>query len=349
MIRQPTELLMKAALLTAPYQIDLQEVERPRLDSGDVLIKVRCVGVCGSDVHTYKGTHPFRKPPVILGHEMAGEVVEVAEDISLFKKGDRVSAEPQTYCHQCASCYQAYYNLCNSKRVMGTTPWPGAFAEYVVIPEDKVYLLPDGLGFEEGALVEPLAVGIHAAQMAQIRIGDAVLIMGSGTIGLATLVGLKEAGATRIIATDVEDFNLGKAKELGAWTTVNVGTESLEEKVKERTKGEGVDAVVIAVGVPSLIDESLSLVRKGGRVVLVAIFDDKATIDPFKIVFSEVEVVGSWVYTGREFQAAIDLMSQKRIETGSFITHRWPIERVREALDLVDKRSEDVLKVVLHF
>jgi L-iditol 2-dehydrogenase len=340
---------MKAALLTASYQIGLQEVEKPRLGSCDVLIKVQCVGICGSDLHTYRGTHPFRKSPVILGHEMAGEVVEVAEDVSLFKKGDRVSVEPQTYCHQCSACYQGHYNLCSNKRVLGTTPWPGAFAEYVVIPENKVYLLPDGLSFEEGAMVEPLAVGIRAAQMAQPRIGDTVLIMGSGTIGLANLVALREAGATRIIATDVEDFNLVKARELGAWTTVNVGRESLEEKVRELTRGEGVDAVVIAAGVSSLIDEALSLVRKRGRVVLVAIFDDKAIIDPFKIVFSEVEVVGSWVYTGREFQAAIDLMSQGRIETGSFITHRWPIERVGEALDLVDKRSEDLIKVVLHF
>ena len=340
---------MKAALLTAPYQIGLQEVENPRLGSYDVLIKVQCVGICGSDLHTYRGTHPFRKPPVILGHEMAGEVVEVAEDVSLFKKGDRVSVEPQTYCHHCPSCYQGNYNLCMNKRILGTTPWPGAFAEYVVIPEDKVYLLPDGLSFEEGAMVEPLAVGIRAAQMAQPRIGDTVLIMGAGTIGLATLAALKEAGATRTIATDVEDFNLARAKGLGAWTTVNVGRESLAEKVKEWTRGEGVDAAVIAVGVPSLIDESLGLVRKKGRVVLVALFDDKATIDAFKIVSTEAEVVGSWVYTGREFQAAIDLMSQGRIQTGSFITHRWPIERVGEALDLVDKRSEDLIKIVLHF
>ena len=340
---------MKAAVLTAPYQIHLQEIETPQLGPRDVLIKVRCVGVCGSDVHSYKGTHPFRKPPVILGHEMAGEVAEVAEDVSLFKKGDRVTAEPQTYCHQCFSCYEGHYNLCNNKRLLGTTTWPGAFAEYVAVPEDKLYLLPHGLGFEEGALVEPLAVGVRAAQMARIRLGDSVLVMGSGTIGLATLVALREAGATRIIATDVEDFNLAKAKELGAWTTVNVRRESLGEKVKEWTEGEGVDAAVIAVGVPSLIDESLNLVRKRGRLVLVAIFDDKAVIDPFKITFTEVEVVGSWVYSAREFQAAIDLMSQKRIEASSLITHRWPIDRVGQALDLVHKRSENVLKVLLHF
>lgn len=340
---------MKAAVLKAPYQIHLQEVEEPRLSSSDVLIKVRCVGICGSDVHTYKGTHPFRKPPVILGHEMAGEVVELGEDITLFKKGDRVSVEPQTYCYRCTNCYHGHYNLCNNKRVLGTTLWPGAFAEYVAIPEEKVYLLPNGLSFEEGALVEPLAVGIRAAGMAGIHIGDSVLVRGSGTIGLATLVALKEAGATRIITTDVQDFNLVRASELGAWATVNERRESLEERVKEWTKGEGVDASVIAAHVPSLIGESLSLVRKRGRVVLVAIFDEEASIDPFKIAYTEVEVVGSWTYTGREFQAAIELMSQKRTIVDSLITHRWPIERVREALDLVDKRTEDAIKVVLHF
>ena len=340
---------MKAAVLTTPYQVEFQEVENPRLDAGDVLIKVQCVGVCGSDVHAYTGTHPFRKPPVILGHEMAGEIVDTGGNVALFKKGNRVSAEPQTYCHQCSSCYRGRYNICKAKRLLGTTPWPGAFAEYVAIPEDKVYLLPDGMSYEEGALAEPLTVGIHAAQMARIGMGDSVLIMGAGTIGLATLVALKQAGATRIIATDVVDFNLAKATEFGAWATVNVKRESLEEKVNQLTGGEGVDAVVIAVHVPSLIDQSLDLVRKGGRVVLVAIFDEKATIDPFKMVFNEVEVVGSWTYDGREFQAAIDLIGQKRIEMDSFVTHRWPIERVRDALELVDKRTEDVIKVVLQF
>jgi L-iditol 2-dehydrogenase len=162
-------------------------------------------------------------------------------------------------------------------------------------------------------------------------------------------VALREAGATRVITTDVEDFNLARARELGAWATVNVRRESLEKKVKEWTKGEGVDAAVIAVHIPSLIDESLGLVRKRGRVVLVAIFDEEATIDPFKIGFTEVEVVGSWTYDGKDFRAAIDLMSQGRITVESFITHRWPIERVREALDLVDKRTENMIKVVLHF
>lgn len=340
---------MKAAVLTAPYQVDLREVENPRLGAGDVLIKVQCVGVCGSDVHAYTGTHPFRKPPVILGHEMAGEIVDTGGNVALFKKGDRVSVEPQTYCHQCSSCSRGRYNICKGKRLLGTTAWPGAFAEYVAIPEDKVYLLPDGVSYEEGALAEPLTVGIHAVQMARISMGDSVLIMGSGTIGLATLVALKQAGATRIIATDVVDFNLAKATEFGAWATVNVKRESLKEKVNQLTGGEGVDAAVIAVHVPSLIDESLDLVRKGGRAVLVAIFDEKATIDPFKMVFNEVELVGSWTYDGREFQAAIDLMGQKRIEMDSFVTHRWPIERVRDALDLVDKRTEDVIKVVLQF
>ncbi|MBW2121873.1 MAG: galactitol-1-phosphate 5-dehydrogenase [Deltaproteobacteria bacterium] len=340
---------MKAALLTAPYQIELQEVAEPPVGPSDVLIKVRWVGICGSDLHTYKGNHPFRKPPVILGHEMAGEVVGTGKDVTLFQEGDRVTVEPQTYCHHCSNCDRGNYNLCNNKRVLGTTAWPGAFAEYVAVPEDKVYLLPEGLSLEQGALVEPLAVGVHAAGMAAVGLGDSVLIVGSGTIGLASLVALREAGATRIIATDVEDFNLAKARELGAWATVNARREPLADRIREWTEGEGVDAVVIAVGLPSLIDDSLDLLRKRGRMVLVAIFDEEATFDSFKIVFTEVDLVGSWTYSGREFHAAIDLMGQKRIDMGSFITHRWPIERVKEGFDLVDKRGEGVIKVILHF
>lgn len=340
---------MKAALLTAPYEIALQEVDPPRITPDEVLIRIRFAGICGSDVHAYKGTHPFRKPPLVGGHELSGEIVEAGAAVRTLQPGDRVTVEPQTYCRACGPCLRGQYNLCSGKRLMGTPAWPGAFGEYVAVPQDKVYRLPDGLSLEDGALVEPLAVGAHAARMADVKLGDTVLVMGSGTIGLAVMAALRAGGATKVIASDRVPFNLAKAREIGVRAAVNVATDDLGETVKSLTGGEGVDTVVVAVGVPPLVDQALQLVRKRGRVVLLALFDGPATFDTFQVVFREVNMVGSWVYDRRDFETTIELLAQGRIQGGSFITHRWPIERVRDALETVDKKSEDVVKIVLNF
>ena len=216
---------MRAAVLKDNYRIVLEDVKEPSPGPGEVKIQVRVTGICGSEVHAFKGTHPYRKPPVILGHELAGDIVEVGSDVEGLKVGDRVTVEPQIGCERCYMCRRGLNNLCESKIVLGTQEWPGSFAEYIIAPAKVVYRLPDGLSYEEGVMVEPLAVGVHAVRWSEMGLGDSVLVLGAGTIGLVTIMAARQAGARRIFATDVLDFNLAKAKELGATHTINVRQE----------------------------------------------------------------------------------------------------------------------------
>ncbi|MHB1417626.1 MAG: zinc-dependent alcohol dehydrogenase, partial [Chloroflexota bacterium] len=179
---------MKAAVLTAHYHIEFADIPEPEPKANEVKIKVISAGICGSEVHAFKGTHPFRHPPAILGHELAGEVVAVGDEINGYKVGDRVTVEPQILCGVCDACRAGYPNLCDNKVVLGTQKWVGGYAEYIVAPEQTLYKIPDSVSYDEAVMIEPLAVGVHAVREAKLKVGQSAIILGGGTIGLATLV-----------------------------------------------------------------------------------------------------------------------------------------------------------------
>ena len=254
------------ANLGDPEERTIFTSKEPKPEPHEVKIKVKAAGVCGSEVHAYNGTHPFRHPPAIMGHELAGEVVEVGSLVRRFQAGDRVVAEPQKTCGVCLYCQSTDYYLCRQKVVLGTTTWNGAFGEYVTAPEKIVYPLPDNMSFEEGALVEPLAVGLHAVRQSSVQIGSSVVIIGSGTIGLATMACAKAQGAGHIIAADVIDFNLETAKKMGATRVVNVKKEKLAEIIKREVHPEGVEIGFDAAGYPAVVDDLLSVTRRKGEI-----------------------------------------------------------------------------------
>ena len=339
---------MKAILLEAPFKVKIKEVDKPFPGKNEVLIKVKATCICGSDLHAYRGTHPFRVPPVILGHEMAGEVEKVGEDVCRFKLGDRVAVEPWVYCRRCSYCLEGKYNLCINKKGMGTKEWQGSFAEYVVAPEDAVYNLPSNISFEEGALVEPLAVCVHVVRKAKISLGETVVILGAGPIGLGILVFCYEVGASKVIITDIEDFNLKLASDLGG-VAVNVKKDPLEKVVGEITGGEGADVVVIAAGEKSLIDEASKIAKKGARVIIPAIFDEPVRFDAFRMVYGEQCFEGSWAYVNKDFHTAIKLLASRRVNFKTFITHQFGIKDAEKAFEIVDKKKEKVIKAVFIF
>lgn len=255
---------MKAAVLQETYKIVLQDVPEVQPQAGEVKIQVKFTGICGSEIHAFKGTHPYRKPPVILGHELAGEVVALGSNVQGFAIGDRVTVEPQIACGECQPCSQGWTNLCDRKVVLGTTDWTGSFAEYIVAHQNVVYKLPDNLSYEQGVMVEPLAVGVSAVRRSEMKLGDNVLILGGGTIGLVTLMAAREAGAKQIFVTDVVDFNLDKAREVGATTTINVRNQDPVKTILEQTDGRGVDLAFITAGVDQAVGQALQAVRKRG-------------------------------------------------------------------------------------
>ena len=340
---------MKAALLAAPFRWEIKDIDKPSPEANEILIKVKVAGICGSDLHAYRGTHPFRTPPLVSGHELAGEVERVGGKVQKIQPGDSVTVEPWTHCGSCAYCLEGKYNLCLHRLGMGTTEWQGSFAEYVVVPEDSVYKLPGGVSYEEGALVEPLAVSVHTVREIGIGLGESVVILGTGTIGLGIIACLHASGATRLIVTDVEDLNLKIAANLGATRGVNVKERSIQEVVDEVTDGKGVDIAVIAAGEESLVRDASEIVKKRGRIIVPAIFDNYPGMDMFRVVYGEQNIQGSWAYTGKDFDIAIDLLASGKISVKSLVTHRFSLREVERAFDILDKRRERAIKALFVF
>ena len=337
---------MKAVLLTAPFTLDIRKMDKPKPKFNEVLIKVRATGVCGSDLHAYRGTHPFRNPPVVLGHELAGEVEQIGTEVKMIRVGEAVTVEPWKHCGRCPYCFEGKYNLCTGKQAMGTTAWQGSFAEYVVAPEDVVHKLPQGVSYQEGALVEPLAVGVHTVREARVRLGESVVVLGAGSIGLGILACLRVVGATKLIITDIENFNLKLAAQFGATETVNVKERSVQEVVDKVTGGEGVDIAVIAAGEKSLVNEASKIAKKSGRVVVPAIFEESPEVDMFKVVYGEQNIQGSWAYNGKDFNIAIDLLALGKVDLKPLISRHFPLNEAKKVFDILDKRSEKVIKIL---
>lgn len=340
---------MKAVYVQDAYSVIVKEVELPELGNKDVLIKVKVAGICGSDIHTYKGLHPFRKPPVIIGHEISGEVVKVGQEVTKFKLGDRVTVEPQTGCGTCEYCLTGDINYCENRGAPGIGNWYGAMAEYFAAPELTVFKLPDGMDYEQGALVEPFAVGVHAVRKAGIGVGDKVAILGAGPIGLLAMSAAKAAGATTLLVTDVMDYALESAMNMGATHTLNIMNNKEWMQDAKTLIGGNFDKVLIAAGVPGIVDQALALLRKGGRIVTIAMFQGDQTFNIHNLQNQEKEIIGCMTYTREDTITAIDMIASGVVNKDAIISHRLSPEQAAEGFRLVDKKEDSSLKVLVLF
>ncbi|WP_422124350.1 zinc-binding dehydrogenase [Planococcus sp. X10-3] len=340
---------MKAVYIEDAYKVVVREVEIPAVKDNEVVIKVKTAGICGSDIHTYKGLHPFRKPPVIIGHEIAGEIVEVGNEVTKFHVGDRVTVEPQVGCGQCEYCLNGNVNLCKSRTAPGLGGWYGTMAEYFVTPEQTVFKLPDTLSFEDGVLVEPLAVGVHAVRKGNIGIGDKVAILGAGPIGLLAMTAANAAGATTTLVTDILEYALEGATKMGATHAFNINKKSdWVSEAKDLAGGE-FDVILVAVGIPGIIDQALSLLRKGGRIVTIAMFNGDQTFNIHNLQNQEKEIVGCMTYNREDTLTAIDLLASGKINTNAIISHRLSYEEAGHGFEIVEKKEDSSLKVIVTF
>ncbi len=335
---------MKAAVLTAPHELAIAEHQVPEVGEKGVLIRVRATGVCGSDLHTYRGRHPFRKPPVVLGHEAAGEVIQVGPAASGVRVGDRVTVEPQESCGRCNLCQSGEYNLCPEKRVPGTRGWVGSFAEYFWAPADRVYPIPDGLDWDVAALAEPLAVGLHAARVAQVGPGDRVAILGAGSIGLSALLAARLLGADRVAATDIAPRKLALVEALGG-APVDARSDPVSGAV--RALGCQADAVVVTAEYPGMLTDAVRIVAPRGRVSVVSLFEDAARWDPNPLVIGERYLCGSMVYTRTDYDAVLSALAQGSMRPQTLITHRLPLEEAPRALAMLDQGEGGPVKIML--
>jgi len=330
---------MQALMFTDFNRLELQTVPAPRPERpDDVLVRVHAASVCGSDLHGYTGKTGRRKPPLIMGHEVAGEVVAVGEAVTHVQPGDRVALHPLIYRPDPATGRVV-------RQMIGMN-LPGAYAEYTVVPESNVYPIPDALPYTVAALTEPTAVAVHAVGLAPIRPYDRVLVIGAGTIGLLAMQVLRMAGAREVIVSDVSEARLAVARQMGALHTVNPSAQDFAGAVRDLTDAQGFDLTFEAVGISATVAQSVAAVRDGGAVVWIGNSQKIVEVDMQAIVTRELQVIGSYGMNERDFARALAMLSDGRIDVAPLITRRAALA---EGPGLFDEllRDEAVIKCVI--
>ena len=343
---------MRAAFLKTEGHLVMIDAQMPTIQSPDqLLIKVKTVGICGSELHAFRGSHPFRKAPSILGHEMAGEAVAVGNSVVNFKAGDRVIVEPQWACDECVYCRAGDINLCPSKRMLGTPSWPGAFGEYIVAPERSVLHLPNSLSYTQGSLIEPLSVAVHVARRANVSAHKSVAILGTGSVG-GMLVGVCHAqGAKPVVAVDIHQHCLDTARNrLGATQTLLVPDEKLVDRVMELTGGEGVDVVFVTADDPILVSQGVEMAKRRGRIMLVALLTSSPLrLTAYEILRKELEIFGNMSTNHKDVERAIALAVSGEVNVNAIATHVLPIEDAQRGMELASTKDDGAIKVILSF
>ncbi|MHB1006503.1 MAG: zinc-dependent dehydrogenase [Chloroflexota bacterium] len=328
---------MPAAVFYAPQDLRLQEVDVPAIGPGEALVRVRAAGICGTDVRIMKGGKKVAAP-IIIGHELAGEVAAVGDGVSEVKVGDRVTVEPVIPCGKCALCLKGRRNICLTRPTIGYE-YDGAFANYVRVPATAVQAgnivkLPDSMSFEEAAIAEPLAACVNGNDRTQIQLGDTVLILGAGPIGLVHLQLSRAAGATHVFVSEPNAGRRMTALDFGADEVIDPMAEDVVAKTKVWTNGLGADAIIVASGVPAAMETGIRAVRKGGVFNIFAGSPPNSTfaLEPNLVHYGELIVTGSSGHTADHMRRAIDLISRGVIDAKRLITHRFELSQIVDAL-----------------
>jgi threonine dehydrogenase-like Zn-dependent dehydrogenase len=342
---------MKALVYYGPRDLRYEDRPIPVPKKGEALIKVKAVSICGSDLGAYKLPEISErwKPPIVLGHEFSGEIAELGEGVKGFQTGQAVTANPILYCGDCYYCKQGKINLCPNRYSLGTSiggvAHDGGMQEYLTIRASALYPLEEGITFEQGALMEPLAVSLCAARTGDCGDNETVAVIGAGPIGLMIVKFLVSFGKKKIIVSDILPERLEMAKRIGAHETID-GRMDIVSRIKELTNNIGVNRVLIAAGVPDIINKSFEMVCNGGKIVLVALMHQNVQIDPMQIVSRGVSLIGSYMFTD-EIRDVMDDVAKKRIIVDDLITAVYPLkDGVAILKDLCEPCAENI-KVIL--
>ncbi len=332
---------MEALLLKEYKKLEMDQMPRPEIGAHDILVRVRACGICGSDVHGFDGSTGRRIPPLVMGHEAAGEVAEVGAGVTDLKVGDRVTFDSTIYCGECDFCVRGDVNLCNNRMVLGVSPGPyrrhGAFAEFVAVPRRIVYRLPKNLSYEQAAMIEAVSVALHGVNLTPLRLGDSAVVVGSGMIGVLAIQALKAAGCSRVIAIDPNEGRLKMAVELGA----------TEIRTTAPKQGEiDADVALECVGTTDAVRAAISSVRKGGAVTLVGNVHPNIDLPLQEVVTRQIRLQGSCASCG-EYPVALDMMSRGVIKVDSLISAVAPLKDGPMWFDRLYKREPNLMKVIL--
>jgi L-iditol 2-dehydrogenase len=341
---------MKALVLKEYRRFAIEDFAVPDLQPDEVLVRVRACGICGSDVHGMDGSSGRRIPPIVMGHEAAGEIAKIGSDVTTWKVGDRVTFDSTIYCGDCWYCRRGNVNLCENRRVLGVSCAEyrrhGAFAEFVAVPQRILYRLPDNLSFEQAAMVEAVAVAAHAVKRTRLAEDASAVVVGTGMIGLLVVQSLRVGGCKRIIAIDLDESRLAFAVKFGATQTFKAGDADLAEKIRALTDGRGADAAFEVVGLPQTVRMAIDCVRKGGGVTLVGNLKPQVDLPLQSVVTRELSLIGTCASAG-EYPACLDLIAAGQINVTEFISATASLEEGVQWFERLYAGEQGLMKVLL--
>jgi L-iditol 2-dehydrogenase len=341
---------VKALLLSQYKNVELTAMDEPAFAANEVLVRVRACGICGSDIHGYDGSTGRRIPPLVMGHEAAGEVAALGSSVQGWQVGERVTFDSTISCGICAYCRQGLMNLCDNRRVIGVScdeyRRHGAFAEYVAVPEHILYRIPDGVSDEQAAMVEPVSIAFHAANLTPMQINDTAVIVGAGMIGLLLIQTLRLAGCGQIIAVDVDPARLAMAERFGADLSLPSDTDEVRQAVYQHTHGRGADIAFDVVGINPAFAVALASLKKGGRLTLVGNLSPKVDLPLQQVVTRQVALQGSCASNG-EYGACLDMIRRGAIQVDPIISAVAPLEEGAQWFERLYNREGNYLKVIL--
>jgi L-iditol 2-dehydrogenase len=337
---------MRQAIMTNPGKIEFTDVERPHPAADEVILQIKRIGICGSDIHVFHGLHPYTGYPVVQGHEVGAVIAEVGTGVSGFIPGEKVVFMPQVTCGECYPCRHGMYHICDHLKVMGFQT-NGAAQDYFSIKAEKVIKLPESMTLDQAALIEPVSVAVHALSRAGSVEGKKVVVLGAGTIG--NLVGqvAQASGAAGVLITDVSEYKLDKARQAGLKTVVNTQKIELDQAILSTFGLDKADLILECVGVQDTITQAVKNARKGSTIIVVGVFGKKPELDLGLVQDRELSLVGTLMYQKKDYEYAIELAAADKLHLESLVTHRFPFERYLDAYKAIDASKGEYMKVMI--
>lgn len=341
---------MRQAILVEPKHIEFKEVAEPKaadLTAHQVLVNIKRIGICGSEIHSYHGLHPATFYPVVQGHEYSGVVMAVGSEVTVCKPGDHITARPQLVCGKCNPCKRGQYNVCEHLRVQAFQA-DGAAQDFFVVDDDRVAKLPEGMSLDYGAMIEPSAVGAHASNRTDVK-GKNVVVSGAGTIGNLIAQFCIARGAKNVLITDVSDLRLAKARECGIKHTLNITKKTLKEAAQELFGEEGYQVGFEVAGVEVSIRSLMETIEKGSDIVVVAVFAKDPALSMFYLGEHELRPIGSMMYRHEDYLTAIDYVNKGIVNLKPLVSNRFAFEEYDDAYKFIDTHRETSMKVLIDF
>lgn len=337
---------MLQQLMTAPGEIVFRDVPVPQPKPHEALVKIMRIGICGSDIHVYHGKHPFTSYPVTQGHEVSGEIAALGTAVTGLRVGQRVTIEPQVVCGQCYPCRHGKYNLCENLKVMGFQT-VGTASEYFAVDSAKITPLPEGMSFDEGAMIEPLAVTVHAAKRFAPMQGAKVAILGAGPIGILLGQSCKALGAAQVLITDLSEKRLELARTCGIDFTINTRERDFGEALNGCFGPDKADVIYDCAGNNTTINQAIRCARKGSKLVLVAVFAGMATADLAVLNDKELDLDTSMMYRHEDYLEAIRLVQEGSVQLRPLMSKHFAFKDYLQAYQYIEQHTEETMKVLI--